>query len=137
MSLLELTLSNGINNLAHTVPGVEFASRKLDLLGRFSDPRASSADEGKASMTSSAINLVNSVLGTGLLALPRAFAHAGYVWGFALSTLSVLLNILTSVYISEACRQTRSPASYTSIADAALKGYSVVVNVSCNTNLDS
>jgi len=97
--------------------------------GSFSDPRRSSGYDGKASLFSSCINLANSVLGTGLLALPRAFAHAGFVWGLAFSTLSALLNILTSVYISESCRKTRLPASFTSIADAAYKGYSIIVNL--------
>ena len=51
-------------------------SSKPSIKGSFYDPRNSSADDGKASLSSSTINLINSVLGTGLLALPRAFAHA-------------------------------------------------------------
>eukprot|EP00966_Prymnesium_polylepis_P307585 7108710-Prymnesium_polylepis.1 len=100
-----------------------------DVRGSFTDPRRSSGSQGKASLFSSCVNLANSVLGTGLLALPRAFAHAGWGWGLAFSTLSAVLNILTSVYISETCRKTRPPASFTAIADAALPRYSIVVNL--------
>ncbi|KAL1499840.1 hypothetical protein AB1Y20_012525 [Prymnesium parvum] len=97
--------------------------------GSFTNPRSSSADDGKASLFSSCVNLANSVLGTGILALPRAFAHAGFAWGLAFSTLSALLNIATSVFISEVCRRTPPPATFTSIAEAARPGYSVLVNL--------
>ena len=90
--------------------------------------KASHGDDGKASMSSSIINLVNSVLGTGLLSLPRAFAHAGFAWGFFFSTLAFGLNIMTSVFVSDACRRADGPASFTKIADSALVGYSLLVN---------
>jgi hypothetical protein len=89
--------------------------------GSFSDPRRSSGSNSKASLFSCIINLANTVMGTGLLALPRAFGHSGWVWGLAFSTLSCVLNIVTSVYISESCRMVAQPASFKSSARPAIE----------------
>ena len=57
--------------------------------------------EPGATLESSIVNMANTVMGVGLLALPRAFAHSGLVWGFLLSTTAAILNIFTCHLIAE------------------------------------
>ena len=55
---------------------------------------------GKASMASSTFNMMNSILGTGILALPKVYAKAG----FATGTVYVLVFALLSMFTKRAAR---------------------------------
>ena len=83
----------------------------------FLDIEKPSGPEGSASIFSSAVNLANTVLGTGILALPRSLSFAGFVPGFALIVGSALVNTLTNVYISDAAISCGWPASFRKLSD--------------------
>lgn len=58
-----------------------------------------------AGVLSSMTNIMNSVLGAGILALPFAFARAGTVGGTFLVCWSALLNVVTMHFLSVAARR--------------------------------
>ena len=89
---------------------------------------------GKASFTSSVLNLTNTVLGTGLLALPRAFSHGGIVWGLLLNMLAALLNVLSNHLIAEAQGRIGRPSNFKEIAEAAVKRFSLFVDAAVIVN---
>jgi len=98
----------------------------------FLDIEKPSGPEGSASIFSSAVNLANTVLGTGILALPRSLSFAGFVPGFALIVGSALVNTLTNVYISDAAISCGWPASFRKLSDKAGGSFfSVLVDCSC------
>jgi len=98
----------------------------------FLDIEKPSGPEGSASIFSSAVNLANTVLGTGILALPRSLSFAGFVPGFALIVGSALVNTLTNVYISDAAISCGWPASFRKLSDkAGGSSFSVLVDCSC------
>ena len=65
-----------------------------------------STDEKKATMTSSWVNMTNTVLGTGLLAIPRTLAMAGWVAGIILLAVCAGLSGMTNYFIMESAATT-------------------------------
>lgn len=59
--------------------------------------------DGGASIFSSTVNLANTVLGPGMLALPRSIALAGLVPGVLLVIANAALHVMTNIYLSDAC----------------------------------
>jgi len=75
--------------------------------------------EGGASLFSSILNMANTIMGTGLLALPRCISLAGLVPGLLLIVLSALINVGTNVFLSDAAAVGGHPASFNKLAVAA------------------
>mmetsp|Transcript_19654 Transcript_19654/g.39845 ORF Transcript_19654/g.39845 Transcript_19654/m.39845 type:complete len:641 (+) Transcript_19654:1354-3276(+) len=79
---------------------------------------------GQATLTSSVINLLNTLAGVGLLALPSAFAKAGYVGGMILLILtaasSVLGMKLLTISIETTGVSADKPSSYNTVTSPSL-----------------
>ena len=101
----------------------------------FLHPSASSASlgqavevvAGQASVRSSIANLVTITLGTGLLALPAAFADAGMVLGACFTLLCAGMGAFTLGLLAEMRHKVPPPASYASVSEAALPGFGALV----------
>jgi amino acid permease len=91
---------------------------------------AASTNGPGASLSSSVVNMANTVMGVGLLALPRAFAHSGLVWGLLLTTFAAGLNIFTCHLIARCQDVVGRPCSFRDLADRALPYFSVVIDLS-------
>mmetsp|Transcript_20527 Transcript_20527/g.66681 ORF Transcript_20527/g.66681 Transcript_20527/m.66681 type:complete len:423 (-) Transcript_20527:78-1346(-) len=63
--------------------------------------------------------MANTIMGTGLLALPRCISLAGLVPGLLLIVLSALINVGTNVFLSDAAAVGGHPASFNKLAVAA------------------
>jgi amino acid permease len=94
----------------------------------FLDVAQPSGGSGKASLSSSAINMANTVLGTGLLAIPRCLSFAGLVPGILLIFFSAGVAVVTNVFISDAAAAIGRPASFRRLSDAAMDRLSLIVN---------
>ena len=99
-------------------------------VGAFMDPRRSSSvtEPGKASVVSSCVNLANAILGVGLLALPRSFSQAGIATGLVMLFGIYAINVLTCHCLTQAAAVVGRPATFKTIADRALKGFSLFVD---------
>lgn len=89
---------------------------------------ASRADS--ASLTSSVFNLLNTMIGAGMLGLPRAFAACGFVTGTGLLFAAAALAAFGLHLLSEAADATKRPASFYSVAEAAVPGLGLVIEAS-------
>ena len=88
---------------------------------------------GSASLISCVINLTNTVAGTGMLALPHAFAKSGFVVGSILLIIAALfsangLRLLTLSAEKVGIRPDR-PASFYVIASAAMPEFTLLIDV--------
>jgi hypothetical protein len=92
--------------------------------------RSSSVSEpGKASAVSSMVNLANAILGVGLLALPRSFSQAGIAIGLVMLVGIYSINVLTCHCLTQAAAVAGRPATFKTVADRALRGFSLVVDL--------
>ena len=87
---------------------------------------------GSASLISCIINLTNTVAGTGLLALPHAFAKSGFVVGSFLLVIAALfsangLRLLTLSAEKVGIRPDR-PSSFYVIANAAMPEFTLLID---------
>ncbi|GAA94826.1 uncharacterized protein L969DRAFT_97211 [Mixia osmundae IAM 14324] len=74
-------------------------------------------DAGQATLFSSVANLSNTILGTGMLALPHAIAQGGLVTGFMLISLAGAASALGLYLLSRCCARLGSrQASFTALA---------------------
>ena len=74
---------------------------------------------GSASVASSVFNLANTIMGTGMLALPHAFATAGLASGLALCVVSAAANAFTNHLLTAASHRIEG-TSLPAMAEAAL-----------------
>jgi len=84
---------------------------------------------GKASLFSSYLNMVNTVLGSGLLAIPSAFARTGWAWGIVLLIVAAALSATTNFYIVEGTKRVEYPATFKSISGAASRRLPIVLDL--------
>ena len=81
-----------------------------------------------ASMVSSVINLANTIMGTGALALPFAFANSGIVSGTLFLCLSTALAVFSLHLLSLTAHRVGRPATFYSVCEAAHPRLPVVVD---------
>ncbi|OZJ04443.1 hypothetical protein BZG36_02797 [Bifiguratus adelaidae] len=75
------------------------------------DDKGKPDQEGQASFSSCAINLANTILGTGMLAMPSAIASVGLIPGICLIVYSGLASGLGLYLLSLCARRTHPPRS--------------------------
>ena len=82
-----------------------------------------------ASMTSCVLNLANTIMGTGVLALPYALRGTGIVPGFIFLVLAAMGGALSLNFLSESARQCGRPATFYSVSEAAYPRLSIAVDL--------
>lgn len=94
----------------------------------FFDVTHPSSVSGGATIFSSAVNMANTILGTGLLAIPRCISFAGLIPGVVLIIFSAMVTIVTNVFISDAAEVVGGTASFRRLSDAAMDRLSILIN---------
>ena len=84
----------------------------------------------QASWISCYLNLINTIMGAGMLGLPYAFSKMGWVLGLALLTSSAVLAIISLHLISLACLRTSKPYSFNKLAAISIPKYSGLIDAS-------
>ena len=88
-----------------------------------------SKPSGSASMLSCVLNLCNTIMGTGILALPYALAGTGTVLGGVFLALSGSACIFSLHLLCEAARTIGRPATFYSVCESAFPRLSLVVDL--------
>ena len=81
-----------------------------------------------ASMASCVLNMCNTIMGTGVLALPYALAGTGCVLGALFLLLSGAIAIFSLHLLSESARTVGRPATFYSVCEAAFPRLSLAVD---------
>ncbi|MGK0280449.1 MAG: hypothetical protein ACI9RU_003232 [Litorivivens sp.] len=125
-------------NVIHHPPPLNMDSKDIEnhSLHYRKDSKADSAsvsfNEDKSvsgTIASSSINLVNTVLGTGMLSLPFVFSQLGVVQGIVMLSIAVLLAILSLSLLSQAAQKLNSrDVSFNSMALASFPHISIVMD---------
>ena len=82
-----------------------------------------------ATILSSTLNLCNTIMGTGILALPYALAGTGLYPGAAFLLLSTAAAIISLHLLSESARTVGRPASFYSVCEAAFPRLSIFADL--------
>ena len=101
----------------------------------FYDPKQSSGHQhGTASIMSCTINLASTCLGTGVLALPAAYASAGLLTGNAICIGAGLLTMSSLVLLDAAATRAGSEPTFYAMCEAVLPGSGRVVDIAVVIN---
>lgn len=101
----------------------------------FYNPKQSSGHQlGTASLMSSIINLASTCLGTGVLALPAAYASAGLLAGNTICIGSALLTILSLVLLDTTATRAKCEPTFYAMCEAVLPGSGRVVDTAVIIN---
>jgi hypothetical protein len=84
--------------------------------------------QGHASLFSCFLNLVNTVVGAGMLGLPGALGGTGYLTGCWLMLMGAIFSAQGLVLLSMAAQQAGLPSSFYSVARAAVPEYTVLID---------
>lgn len=85
--------------------------------------------QGGASTMSSTINMVNTILGAGLLNIPSVFGKGGWVLSIFLILMFAILSVFTNYILVDCFLVSSKPYSFNALADRAWKGMSLWVDV--------
>lgn len=79
------------------------------------------------------MNLINSIVGSGILGLPIAFASTGWILGYTLIGLAAVASSFSLHILTCCAKKVPRPATFDSITEAAFpgKGYVVDLVVAC------
>jgi hypothetical protein len=66
----------------------------------------------QSSVFSSVVNLTNSIVGSGILGLPFAFAAAGWVLGYLFLAMASCATIFSLHILSQCCTRVKAPATF-------------------------
>lgn len=86
-----------------------------------------------ATIFSSVVNLTNSIIGSGILGLPYAFAASGWVLGYLFITLSAIATMLSLHLLSQCCTKVEHPASFYKVTEASIPRFTFLVDLSVAT----
>eukprot|EP00037_Helgoeca_nana_P018359 m.175835 g.175835 ORF g.175835 m.175835 type:complete len:174 (-) comp24416_c0_seq3:207-728(-) len=91
---------------------------------------AAVAGLAQSTMFSAVVNLANTIVGAGMLGLPRAFAESGYAVGAVLLVLSAMGSVigLHLLAVSQATAGIQ-PSSFYTVANAAMPSLTVLIDV--------
>lgn len=99
--------------------GLITSEGKIELIGNF---------EGNATWISAYINLTSTVIGAGILGLPHAFASTGFVGGASVLLFCASSSAMALHFLAKCAKKVPAPISFFSVAEAALPGYSGVID---------
>lgn len=75
------------------------------------------------------MNLANTIIGSGILGLPYAFANTGWVMGTVLMMLGALLSGLGLNYLSACALEFNGTSSFYKVADKAMPKFSLLIDI--------
>lgn len=84
--------------------------------------------EGGSTITSSVVNLVNTIVGAGMLGLPGAMGSTGWASGIIIIVISALFSAHGLVLLSKAACLTGRPSSFYSVALASVPRFTIVID---------
>ena len=87
-----------------------------------------------ATISSSVINLTNTIVGAGMIGLPGAFGGTGYVSGMILIALSAAFAAHGLVLLTKVACLTGRPCSFYSVAHASVPKYTVLIDAAVALN---
>lgn len=82
-----------------------------------------------ASFYSSYVNLINSVVGSGILGLPVAFAATGWIFGYVMICVAGLCSAFSLHLLVMCAKKVKHTASFDSVTELAFPGYGYVVDM--------
>ena len=71
---------------------------------------------GEGNIISTFMNIVNSMIGSGLVVLPHAFSQSGWEVGLGMVTLSAIVAVITTDFISESLNAVNGESSFRTIS---------------------
>ena len=107
---------------------------QLPASSSFYNPKESSGHRGTASLMSCVINLASTCLGTGVLALPAAYASAGLLTGNAMCISAGLLTMLSLVLLDAAVTRAKCEPTFYAMCETVLPGSGRVVDTAVVIN---
>jgi len=84
--------------------------------------------KGESSIASCIINLSNTILGSGMLGLPYAYAQTGHVLGTLLMIFAASSSSFALHFLSECALKDKLPSSFYSVATKALPKFTIVID---------
>lgn len=84
----------------------------------------------EASTFSCYINLLNAIIGSGVLGLPYAFAQSGYLLGFILIVVAYCITMFSLHLLTICGTQIKPPASFYKVTEATLPKFSFLIDFS-------
>jgi len=87
------------------------------------------SDLHKASMASCFMNLANTILGSGMLGLPYAYSHTGWVLGSFLLLICGCSSAFALHLLALCALEMKGPASFYTVAQATMPSFTVVIDV--------
>lgn len=84
---------------------------------------------GNSSLFSSVINLSNTILGSGMLGLPYAYSHAGWLFGTILLILSALVMSFTLHLLSCCALKYNLPTSFSKVGSSIHSLFSIFIDL--------
>ena len=85
---------------------------------------------GEGNIISTFMNIVNSMIGSGLVVLPHAFSQSGWEVGLGMVTLSAIVAVITTDFISESLNAVNGESSFRTISNAAFPHLSLFSDLS-------
>lgn len=82
-----------------------------------------------SSIASGIVNLINTIVGAGMLGLPGAFGGTGWLSGIILIILSATFSAHGLVLLSKAACLTGRPSSFYSVAFASVPRYTILIDL--------
>jgi len=83
---------------------------------------------GKASLMSCFVNLANTIVGSGMLGLPFAFGHTGWVLGSVLMAICALVSAFSLHLLALCAMKHHGPSSFYSVAIDAMPSLTSVID---------
>ena len=84
----------------------------------------------RSGIFASVINLANSIVGSGILGLPFAFAAAGWSLGYIFLVIAAIFTIFSLHILSLCCKKLPAPVSFYSVANASIPKFTFLIDFS-------
>lgn len=132
ISLADMGIDSADVGLRPSEVARRYAGKEAVEMYETDEPRPSfdGREERQADIFSSFVNLTNSIIGSGMLGLPFAFAASGWFLGFFFITIAGVATVLSLHLLSLCSLKVKSPASFYRIAEATIPKWAFMIDLS-------